>query len=243
MAFLPLHLFAQRLPMRPVAGTSWKGHHVVTRAHAGIPHRFDRLTYVWAATHAAHAGPDASLAFDLREVRDGFGRRGSLEDAARSLDRVAHSVIEARPPEVERVTELAVLTPFERFRLCRRSGRGRLRFGSLFRRGDLIPVEANVLQTLAGTSLRTLDQYLWQVTAAHRHRENLPLAIPLDQVLTELACPIQDPAAARYRLRKRQRMIAETSSCPREILEDVFVLHGPTFFAPSLCEGSTGVFV
>jgi len=227
-AYVDPYLAARQLPPRPVDNRSWRGHRVVTHARQGVPHRYDRLTYAWAATQAA--GSD-EVEFDVREVKNATRWPGSLADVAQSFYRLAHSFVElALPGACGTTANFSLLTTFERFNLSKRTGRGEIRFGSLFHRKALIPVDADAIRSLARHSFPTLDQYLWQVTTAWLRHDEMPFSVPLDTMRTELACPIQDDSAARYRLKQRQDTIRKhCPGCPHDIQGDEFVLRPGEF--------------
>lgn len=215
------YLVARQLPHRPVDGSSWQGSSIITHALRGIPHRHDRLTFIWAATWAAQTD---AIEFDLQDVATTFDLKRSPTDIAKSLDRLHHS-----RAEIQKQVPMAspsMLSTFEHLAVSRESERAAIRFGSLFRQRALIPVDGDLIQTLVrARSLRTLDQYLWQTTKAHLLRKDLPLSIPLAVALTELACHQSQRRKALHFLRKRQQQLQTLQpDCPHSIEGDRFVL-------------------
>ena len=226
-AFVDPYLVSRQLPQKRVDTNAWPGKHVITRSTAGIPHRQDRLGYIWAATRAAN---DEECTFDLREINAAFGTSWQLGDTIACLERIARSPIELSLHESNAVTpDVSFVMAFDEIKLSRRRKKGRIRFGKLFDRDKLIPVRADVICRLT-RSWPTLDQYLWQVTTAWLRRDELPLEIPIDQVLVDLACEIQDAPVARCRVKTRQKAIAELwPDCPHEVRGGLFVLNDGGF--------------
>lgn len=222
-AFVDGNLAARQLPHRPVDQDSWPGHQVVTRARRGIPHRYDRLTYLWAATQASR---HTEIEFDLRDVVKQLGVAWSPAEVARSLERLYHSILELTMCVSTNSYKTEMATTFESFYLSHRTLRGAIRFGSLFRNYTLVPVDGAVLRELARRrALRTFDLYLWQETTAYTYRHHLPHAVLLETVLTELACERSQNRRAVHDLRKRQRALHDLAPSPHLIDGGHFILH------------------
>ena len=224
--YIDPYLVARQLPLHPVEGTSWPGSSIITHALRGIPHRHDRLTFIWAATWAAQSD---AIEFDLRDVATDFGLNRSPAEIAKSLERLHHSRAEIQCRDSRPTAFPSMLSTFEHLAISRSEERATIRFGSLFRHQALIPVTGDVIQVLVcARSLRTLDQYLWQATKAHLHCKDLPIAIPLETVLTELACHQSQRRKALHFLRKRQQQLQRLlPNCPHSIEGDQFILRSP----------------
>ena len=224
-AFVDPYLVARQLPHNQVADATWRGKNLITRAAQGMPHRLDRIGFLWAATRAAHQKECTfELSKMLEELR-AFGLRWSPAYAVACLQRIAYTIIELAPyaPEVS-TADLSLVISFERFELSQGRRIGHVRFGGLFERAGLIPIRAQIVRGLI-RSIPALDLYLWEVTTAWKNRAELPLEIPIDNILADLPDSVSQRRAARYRIRQKHQRIANLwPECPHEARNDVLIL-------------------
>ncbi len=214
-AFLDPYLVACQLPYRNVRDCAvWSGRGVRVLASRGVPHGYDRLVYLWAATMAHELGE--SFSFLPGQIPKMFGLKWSRDEVLQRLQRVWGAHLEAA--EVgEECCRLMRRTTIESLEADGR--RCRIRLGSAFVDSRLIPVRGSVVAgCVARRKLGALDLYLWQVGARR------PACIEVfgeDGLLCRLSSKARDPRKARQQLRCWQSIIVELwPECPNHLSDD-----------------------
>ncbi len=217
--FVDPYLVASQLPYRSVPDCSdWSGRGIRVLASKGIPHGYDRLVYLWAATMAREQGE--SFSFWPGQIPRMFGMRWSREAVLQRLERVWGAHVEAARSDGDRV-RLMRRTTIENLEADSR--RCEIRLGSMFAGSGLIPVSRSVVAGCAARrKLGALDLYLWQVNAGRLLERRVSVEVLGESGLLEvLGSRARDRRKARQQLRQWQALIRELwPESPNDLTED-----------------------